>query len=191
LRTPGRRIIYAPARRTGPFARLIVTRLLYSAHPVHSDRKADPVLRPARPADLDALAALETASFAGDRLTRRRLRSLIAAPSARLIVAERAGAAVAYVLVLLRRGSAVARLYSIAVAAGEAGHGVGSRLVAAAAEAARAAGASAMRLEVRADNARAIALYEACGFRPIGERPGYYEDDMTALRYEKPIGGGA
>jgi ribosomal protein S18 acetylase RimI-like enzyme len=169
-----------------------VTRLLYSAHPVHADRKAaNLVLRPARPADLDALAGLETAAFAGDRLTRRRLRSLIEAPSARLIVAERAGAAVAYVLVLLRRGSAVARLYSIAVAAGEAGHGIGRRLIAAGEAAARAAGARAMRLEVRADNARAIALYDASGYRPIGERPNYYQDGMTALRYEKPVGGGA
>ena len=69
----------------------------------------------------------------------------------------------------------------------EAGRGTGRRLVAAAEAAALAAGARTLRLEVRADNQRAIALYRSTGYGAIGERPDYYADGMTALRYEKSL----
>lgn len=36
---------------------------------------------------------------------------------------------------------------------------------------------SHMTLEVRPSNKPAIALYEAAGFRSVGRRPGYYEDN--------------
>ena len=39
---------------------------------------------------------------------------------------------------------------------------------------------------MRADNARAIALYERSGYRLFGQVPGYYEDGAMALRFEKP-----
>ena len=44
-----------------------------------------------------------------------------------------------------------------------------------------------MTLEVRYDNAPAIALYEKCGFRQFGEHEDYYEDGATALRYKKAL----
>ena len=47
--------------------------------------------------------------------------------------------------------------------------------------------ATALTLEVRYDNASAIALYESCGFRLFGEHAHYYADGATALRYEKPL----
>ena len=148
------------------------------------------VIRPAGLSDLGAIAGLENASFTSDRLTRRSIRALIVSPSAQLLVAERASAVVGYALVLVRRGSRLARLYSIAVAAGEAGRGTGRRLVEAAEREASDAGMRALRLEVRIDNKRAIALYDDLGYRGIGERPHYYEDGMTALRYEKSLNSG-
>ena len=47
---------------------------------------------------------------------------------------------------------------------------------------------TSLRLEVRDDNARAIALYEKNAYRCIGRVDGYYEDGMAARRYEKPLG---
>jgi [ribosomal protein S18]-alanine N-acetyltransferase len=41
---------------------------------------------------------------------------------------------------------------------------------------ARELGAEEIRLEVRASNARALRLYERCGFVVAGNRPGYYVD---------------
>ncbi|MBI1187793.1 MAG: ribosomal-protein-alanine N-acetyltransferase [Alphaproteobacteria bacterium] len=58
--------------------------------------------------------------------------------------------------------------------------GVGRALLADAAGAARAAGAAALFLEVRADNAAAQALYRCAGFAIAGRRAGYYRDAQGA-----------
>ena len=137
-------------------------------------------LRDARGADLDRLLALE-AMFPGDRLSPRQFRRHLASPTARLRVAERGGALAGYALVFLRRGSSAARLYSIAVDPLQRGHGLGAALLADAEQQARAAGCTALHLEVRCDNAAAIALYRRAGYRERGVRPGYYEDGCAAL----------
>ena len=73
-------------------------------------------VRPALEADIDRLVDIENAVFAGDRLSRRSLRRLVASPSAVIILAEIDGNTIGYAVVLLRRGTLAARLYSIAVA---------------------------------------------------------------------------
>jgi len=45
----------------------------------------------------------------------------------------------------------------------------------------------AFTLEVRADNARAIALYEERGYEKFGTVADYYEDGASALRYRKRL----
>ena len=85
-------------------------------------------LRPARPDDLPDLLAIEAASFTGDRLSRRALRRWLRVPYGRCLVAERAGAIVAYGLASLHRAGRVARIYSLAVAPGARGSGLGGRL---------------------------------------------------------------
>lgn len=92
-----------------------------------------------------------------------------------------------YVMVLLHRGTSLARLYSIAVAPAFRGEGVARGLIAAAEGAAFAEGASFMRLEARADNEAALALYASLGYRRFGGKSGYYEDGMDAMRFEKPL----
>jgi ribosomal protein S18 acetylase RimI-like enzyme len=148
---------------------------------------ADLRIRPAQAADLDGLMGLETAAFASDRLTRRRLRALAGSLSTILLVAGSAGALTGYVLVLTRRNSRAARLYSLAVAPAAAGQGIGSRLLAAAEVAARARGADEIRLEVRLDNGAAIKLYQSRGYRNVGRREDYYADGMAAVRYARDL----
>jgi len=145
------------------------------------------VIRDAEDRDLAGLATLEARSFASDRIARRNLRRLIGRPTACLRVAVSADGVRGYCLVLLREGSLVARLYSIAVDAEFRGAGVGRRLLADAERLARRRGRAALRLEVRVNNRRAIALYEKHGFRSIGRYAGYYADGADALRYEKPL----
>lgn len=149
--------------------------------------RGDIAISPAAAGDLDALSALERAAFSGDRLSRRSLARFLRQEHGIFLVA-RAGAALAgYALVLTRRGSAKARLYSIAVDAGMRGRGVARRLLAAAERAALDAGAGALRLEVRADNGAAIPLYFEAGYRQFGSREAYYEDGAAALRLEKDL----
>lgn len=58
--------------------------------------------------------------------------------------------------------------------------GVGRRLVEALLGQAVAEGAQSAWLEVRRSNSAAITLYERCGFRAIGRRPGFYPDGEDA-----------
>jgi len=93
-------------------------------------------LRPARLADVDALANLERRVFRGDRISRRGFRRFARSPRAALIVAEEDGVLAGYALVLFREASGIARLYSIAVAPQFAKRGLGSALLSGAEEAA-------------------------------------------------------
>jgi ribosomal protein S18 acetylase RimI-like enzyme len=143
------------------------------------------VIRDAQDEDLEGLSALEARSFASDRIARRSLRRLIDRKSARLRVAVGRGELQGYHLVLFRKGSSVARLYSIAVDDRHRGAGLGHRLLADAEGVAVGGRKRALRLEVREDNLPAIRLYERRGYRLIGRYPRYYADRADALRYEK------
>jgi ribosomal protein S18 acetylase RimI-like enzyme len=147
-------------------------------------------VRTARVSDVDALAAIENAVFPGDRISRRSFRQLIERETAETLIADSEGLVAGYAIVLFRKGSGLARLYSLAVAPGFAGKGIGRVLLGVAEEIAFAHGRMLLRLEVREDNLRAIAIYERAGYRRIGREPAYYEDGQPALRYEKTLRGG-
>ncbi|ANT50763.1 peptidase C39 family protein [Mesorhizobium amorphae] len=146
-------------------------------------------IRKARASDVDDLAAIEKAVFASDRISRRSFRQLIERETAEMLVAESDSRIAGYAVVLFRKGSGVARLYSIAIGPFFGGIGIGRQLLAAAEEAAFEHDRMLLRLEVREDNLRAIRVYEQGGYRKIGREPGYYEDGATALRYEKTLRG--
>lgn len=146
-------------------------------------------VRPAVPADVPALVALENAAFASDRLDRRALRHAVRSPTIlALVAADPGGRVLGYCLVQIRRGSGLGWLTSVAVSGDARGRGVGRSLVEAAEGAARAAGRGRVRLEVRADNEAARTLYERAGYRLCGTEPDYYEDGAAALRFEKGLG---
>jgi ribosomal protein S18 acetylase RimI-like enzyme len=136
---------------------------------------------------LDALIALESRAFAYDRLARRSFTHLLHADSSSLTVAETNGVLSGYALVLFRRHSKIARLYSLAVHPENEGRALGSALLSAAEQAAVRRRASAMRLEVKPGNQRAMKLYWKSGYRQIAELGGYYGDGSSALRLEKAL----
>jgi ribosomal protein S18 acetylase RimI-like enzyme len=144
-------------------------------------------IRPARIADLDTLLALERALFSTDRVSRRSLRSFIKSGRCALVVAESAKDVAGYALVLFRRTSRAARLYSIGVARPMTGRGIGTALLAAAEKIARGRGCTAMRLEAQDHNTAAISRYESAGYRFVRRVHDYYEDGGDALRFEKPL----
>jgi len=151
-------------------------------HPVH-----DTSVRPAAAAHLDALVALEQQAFSTDRISRRSFAAFLASPRDAVIVAEVDGRLAGYALLLFRQGTAVARLYSIAVAPHAGGRRIGATLLQAAEQAALERGASRLRLEVHEANAAAIALYRKAGYREFGRHAHYYEDKGHALRFEKRL----
>jgi [ribosomal protein S18]-alanine N-acetyltransferase len=141
--------------------------------------------RLAAAADIGALVDLENRSFSSDRISRKSFRRLVASPSAAVIIANVRQSLAGYAVVLFRAGSAAARIYSLAV--DPAFRGIGRELLAACEGEAAMRGCSAIRLEVREDNVRAINLYERTAYSRFAVKPGYYADGATALRFAKPI----
>lgn len=145
-------------------------------------------LRRGRVADLDALIALERDFFTADHIiSRRSFRRFVASPKSTLIVAEVDGKVAGCVLVNYRTRSRRGRLYTISVGREFQRRGIARRLMAAAEASARRRGCRFMRLEVRADDAGAIALYESSGYERFGRRRRYYDNRIDALRFEKSL----
>jgi len=136
-------------------------------------------LRPMRWWDVDAVQALDAELFGATAWTPATFWSELAAgPTRWYVVAETVGAAGAAVLAgyagLLVPGPE-ADVQTIAVAPSAQGRGVGTRLLRALTAQAARGGARSLLLEVRADNAAAIALYEREGFERISVRRRYYQ----------------
>lgn len=144
-------------------------------------------IRRATRADLAALLALEEATFDSDRISRAQWRRHLDGASASVLVHGAPGAVDAAAVLFYRRGSREARLYSLAVGAHTRGAGLGGAVLAAAEADARARGCISIRLEVRTDNAAAIALYERRGYARGELRAGFYEDGADAWRYAKQL----
>ena len=146
--------------------------------------------------DLDALVALENATFSTDRAERRAIRHAIRSPSmtvlvALLIEADGTNVLVGAATLERRRNSRSARLSSIAVVSSRAGLGLGGRLLQAVEDEARRHGCTRLRLEVRADNGAGLRLYERRGYTRFEVREDYYEDGMEAWCYERTLADGA
>lgn len=140
--------------------------------------------------DAAVLERIEAVSFDGDRLSRRSINHHLQSPTCDAFVAELAGRIVGYSMLFYRRNSSIARLYSIATIPEARGHGVAAALMAAGEKSAAKRGANTLRLEVRIDNAAAIALYRRLGYDEFGRYEAYYEDGEAALRLEKPLSSG-
>jgi ribosomal protein S18 acetylase RimI-like enzyme len=146
-----------------------------------------PSIRRATRADIDALLALEEATFDSDRISRAQWRRHIDSDTASVFVGGARGGVDAATVVFYRRGTRGARLYSLAVAAPVRGTGLGAALLARAEADAHDRGCTSMRLEVRADNSPAIALYERRGYARIVRLPRFYEDGADGWRYVKVL----
>ncbi len=144
------------------------------------DRGVDPgvdiALRPMRWWDLDRVMVIEQASFRFDAWTPETFWSELAErDSRRYLVAEVAsGDLFGYVGISAVAGEA--DVQTIATSPAARGLGVGRMLLRAGIAEAVAAGARRIHLEVRADNAAALALYATAGFRRVSRRKGYYHD---------------
>lgn len=82
---------------------------------------------------------------------------------------------------------AEADVQTVAVAPDAQGRGIGTTLVRALQERARIRGARVLHLEVRADNARALAVYARLGFATVGRRRDYYGRGSDAVLMSAPL----
>jgi ribosomal-protein-alanine N-acetyltransferase len=138
----------------------------------------------ARPADVDAIAAIEVTAFA-DPWTRQAFDAAVRERHARFRVARSGGKLVGYVIAwfVMDEGE----IANLAVAPAARRRGVASALLDYVIGDARSAGIAQLFLEVRESNIAARALYATRGFRPVARRPRYYRkpvEDAIVLRLE-------
>lgn len=143
-------------------------------------------IRRGRPADAAGIVALE-ALFPSDRMSARSVRRFLWTPSAAVWTAVAGTGVVGALVLLTRRGSRAARIYSLAVHPSARGQGLARRLVQAAEAEARRRGRPCVTLEVRIDNAAARALYAGLGYAERDQLPRYYEDGAPGLRLHKTL----
>ncbi|WP_430503810.1 ribosomal protein S18-alanine N-acetyltransferase [Haloparvum sp. PAK95] len=131
-------------------------------------------------ADLLAVHRIEQASF-GQPWPYDAFENLLDEPA--FLVAERDGAIAGYAVadVTPNFGRDVGHLKDIAVHPEARGEGIGRRLLRSTLVRLRAQGAMVVKLEVRAGNDPAKALYRSEGFEPLRRVPRYYQDGEDAV----------
>jgi ribosomal-protein-alanine acetyltransferase len=135
-------------------------------------------LRRAGLADLDAIMAIERATFPADAWSSSSMRAELRGPHGYYVVAAADdGALEGYAGLLAPEGAGQADIQTIAVVESARGRGVGRLLMSALLGEAERRGAAEIFLEVRADNEPAQRLYESLGFERIAVRPHYYQPD--------------
>ncbi len=135
-------------------------------------------IKPAGPGAAGLFAALHAQSFP-DPWSEQAFTAFLHLHGAQGLLAWSREVAVGFALV--RVAADEAELLTIGVDPAARRRGVGRRLVGAAAQAALAAGAHMLHLEVAVANAPARALYARAGFEVVGRRAGYYGDAGDAL----------
>jgi len=143
--------------------------------------------RPAKKSDVPELVKLENSSFKTDRLSARNFRYFIDLSHGEVLVQTNEGEISGYGILLFHRGTALARLYSIAVSSKFRGQGLGKKLLTKLEAIASERECTYLRLEVRTNNTAAIELYESQGYRKFAHKEHYYEDNQDAECYEKKI----
>lgn len=142
-------------------------------------------VRPAGPDDAAVVAGLEQVAFPLDAWSATLVGEGVDGrlPTTRYLVADRDTEVVGYAVVSVVQD--VAELQRIATAPEARRTGVATALLAASADLAAAEGAERMLLEVRQDNAAALAFYLGAGFCELSRRARYYRDGTDAVVLER------
>ena len=147
----------------------------------------DITITEAKSSDINALVELENTCFATDKLSKRQFQHWLKANNRVFLVAKNGAELLGYGQVIMRKGTRLARLYSIALSPLARGSGLSSKLLLALEQQSVEMGKLFMRLEVANGNQAAINLYRKLGYKVFGIYQNYYEDHSDALRMQKSI----
>ncbi|HPD07016.1 MAG TPA: N-acetyltransferase [Candidatus Bipolaricaulis sp.] len=143
-------------------------------------------VRPARPTDLPAIAAIEVRSFP-DPWPEALLAGYFDDRQALILLAEEEEP-LGFLIARVEsppRGGRTLHIHDLAVDPPHRRRGVGSALLAALTQAALREHISRLQLEVRVGNEAGLRFYERHGFRVTRRLAHYYEDRGAALRMER------
>lgn len=140
-------------------------------------------VRPVRTADLDAILAIERASFGRDAYDRNLFAEFARNCGGTFLVAIKGSRVAGYSITGIRLNRA--ELVSIAVHPKERNRGVASALVDSSLRRLRRRRVTRFTLMVKVTNRPAMAFYEKYGFRKSRRVHRYYEDGSDGFRYVK------
>lgn len=145
-------------------------------------------VRPATLDDVDAIAASEADNLGADAWSCALVEEGVAGrlPTVHYLVAEQDGRVVGHAVASVVAD--VAELQRIAVDPEHRRRGLAGALLDGVVDLAEREGAERLLLEVREDNADALAFYDRHGFVEIDRRRRYYRDGATAVVLARPLG---
>ena len=143
----------------------------------------EPMLRD----DLDAVLAIERASYSSPWQREHFLAEIFTNAVAEPRVLRRGARIVGYICLWWVADEL--QILNVAVSPSQRRRGVARTMLQATLGEARARGCAVARLEVRASNSPARRLYEEFGFVEEGQRPAYYADREDALLMRLDLGG--
>jgi len=151
-----------------------------------------PELRDYRPKDFSRLLEIDKACFVkGIAYSARELRYFLSRPSASGIVGQHDGKIRGFVVAdhffSRRLDQRMGRIITIDVLPEARRSGLGSRLLKAAEEKIREAGAAYLSLETAIDNLAALRFYKKHGYIGLKILPNYYLDSIDALLMGKKL----
>lgn len=139
----------------------------------------------AHSSDIGDLIKLEEICFVTDRLSAKQFQRFISSSTALVVVAKHAHTIIACAVVLFRKNSAIARLYSLAVDPQFQRQGIARSFNEFIEHRIRKHRCTEIRLEVRHDNQRAIHFYQQNGYLSLDVYKNFYEDGADAVRMRK------
>ncbi len=146
-------------------------------------------VRPVRSADLEAILAIERASFRQDAYDRNLFAYFVERCPGLFLVAESRGRICGYMISCLcgEVRPLRAELVSVAVAPAARGAGVATSLMNSTLRRLRRRGAVRLHLIVNVKNRAARAFYEKYGFRKLRTVPRYYERGGDGILMSRPV----
>jgi ribosomal-protein-alanine N-acetyltransferase len=145
------------------------------------------IIRRAKLPDIPGMVKLEEDCFTTDQMSANNFRRLLRSTTADIAIAKASDQLIGLSVLLFRKNSKKARVYSIAVHVDYRARGVALALNQHLEKEAKRRGTTAIILEVKIDNSRAIKFYEKLGYENWGTYPAFYEDGSDALRMIKKI----
>jgi ribosomal-protein-alanine N-acetyltransferase len=143
------------------------------------------LIRPANIHDLESLVNLERASFTSDVLSKKNFRHLLSVSSAEVLVAVAKQEIIGSLVLLFRKNSQKARLYSLAVEQQHRTQGIAQKLCLHMETSATSRCCQHILLEVSTQNKAAIQFYLKQGYTVFAERKFFYEDGEPCTAHAK------
>lgn len=147
-------------------------------------------IRKAKIKDLDDLVEIEKSAFDQNYyylISKSQFNYLLTKANAEIWLAFQGEVKCGMIVLLYRKNSHYARLYSISVLPDFQGRGIGNQLMAHGQKSIIAKGLKEIRQEVRSDNKKLIKKYKKDGFKIYVKQSKYYPDGVSCCKLKKNL----